>query len=518
MSPASSTRAVENFEATLAKILHRVDLKDLDHTQYDLKGFLSTVLDVPESALAVAAIDSAPLVQPLLDERLLGQGVRLLIALVGRPEEQQAVAQTLAHCMSVQPVVAVAAVCTLSRYGQWFVPTLVACDEEFATLFKSRLAPAATIVATTASPAAARGRPGGEGGRLIMDARVLRMAKLAVASASAVVFVGPPGTGKTTLVRQLLQDMALNPSQYGLSRAPREPRWVTPSENWTALDLLGGVAADDRGRVRFRLGHVLEAIKHDRWLVLDEANRANMDRIFGPLLTWLSDQSVELGRACSDVDSPPVVLEWSDGPACETVRLDLLDADRIMTPEPIRFRAGQDWRLLGTYNAQDVVKVFSFGQALSRRFARVPIPPIRPSQFQRALAPLVKDLPREVPRTILGIYEAHLRMPRAQLGPAIFLRMASYISAGIRLPAISGLGPQAPVVDIADTDNQADPRTVTDQQALEQLLAEAYLTSAGTCLTTLSADDLSALGKAAVAAGLPQDQWDWIASLLPALG
>jgi hypothetical protein len=39
---------------------------------------------------------------------------------------------------------------------------------------------------------------------------------------------------------------------------------------------------------------VLEAIDADRWLVLDEMNRANPDRALGPLFTVLSGQAVVL--------------------------------------------------------------------------------------------------------------------------------------------------------------------------------------------------------------------------------
>ena len=66
---------------------------------------------------------------------------------------------------------------------------------------------------------------------------------------------------------------------------------MTPEEGWTTRDLLGGETVDDNGNLRFRPGHVLEAIRDDRWLVLDEANRADMDKIFGGLLTFLSDKA-----------------------------------------------------------------------------------------------------------------------------------------------------------------------------------------------------------------------------------
>jgi hypothetical protein len=340
-----------------------------------------------------------------------------------------------------------------------------------------------------------------------MDGRIMRMVRLAVASSSAVILVGPPGTGKTTIIRQLLQDIAYNPAAYGLSAAPKEPKWVTPSQEWTCGDLVGAEGLDDKGRRRFRSGHVLEAIRTNRWLVLDEANRANMDRIFGPLLTWLSDQRVELGRASSDANAPPVVLDWNDKPQCDTVRLDLLEADRITTAEPIRFLAGQDWRLIGTYNAQDAVKVFSFGGALGRRFARVPIPVIDPWEFRKALAPLAGCMPPDLMQMLVAMYAAHRRKPATRLGPAIFLKIASYIGAGIRLPQLGH----------AEHATAPSPAAPADDELVE-LLAEAYLSSAGAYLAHLPAGELAELGQAMVAAGVPLEQWQWIASLVPTLG
>jgi MoxR-like ATPase len=334
------------------------------------------------------------------------------------------------------------------------------------------------------------------------------MARLALASSSAVILVGPPGTGKTTIIKQLLHEVAGNPASFGLKNIPREPKWVTPSEGWTSADLVGGEGIDEKGRRRFRMGHVLEAIHQDRWLVLDEANRANMDKIFGGLLTWLSDQRVELGKASSDVHSPAVALDWNDAPESKTSRLELLDADKIVTSEPIMFQAGMEWRLLGTYNVQDSHKVFSFGQALGRRFARVPIPGIEPDQFRQALAPLAKSLPEDVRKAVLNLYTAHRQSKGAQLGPAIFLKIASYVAAGLKLPQLA---------NITVIRKRSQPQGDGDD-LLMQLVAEAYVSSAGMYLGAMAPDDLACLTKAVLASGFPEDQWQWILGLVPTIG
>ena len=59
----------------------------------------------------------------------------------------------------------------------------------------------------------------------------------------------------------------------------------------------------------------------------------------------------------------------------------------------IAYLAGKDWRLLGTYNALDAQRVFRFGSALGRRFARVPVPAIDTATFAAVLEQQKEDLP-----------------------------------------------------------------------------------------------------------------------------
>jgi hypothetical protein len=397
-----------------------------------LAGKLAHLLDLPVGEILPVFAAGAPTITPLLAERLEQRPARLLAVLLQADDDLESAATILAQFIRKDRRIEAAVLCIVSKYdGGWFIPVVVSRQEDgLASQVRELLSPEARIVLTGAGA----GRAGKSiPGPLILDQRVMRMARLAVASSSAVILVGPPGTGKTTFIRQLLQEAAYNPSAMGLSAPPKEAKWVTPTESWTSGDLLGGMGTDHAGRKRFRLGHLLEAIRQDRWLVLDEANRANMDRIFGPMLTWLADQRVELGPATGDMHSPPIVLDWNDKPHCETVRLDLLESDRIMVSDPIRFLAGTDWRLMGTFNAQDAHRVFGFGGALSRRFSHVPVPPIRPSQFQRAMAPRVRELPPAVGRLVLGLYAAHLHAPKAMLGPAIFLKIADYVRAGVFL-------------------------------------------------------------------------------------
>jgi hypothetical protein len=237
---------------------------------------------------------------------------------------------------------------------------------------------------------------------------------------------------------------------------------------------------------------VLSAIADGNWLIVDEVNRADMDRIFGGLLTWLSGQDVTLGTVSPAIGSPQVQLGWSTGATCSVE-----NEERLTHPGsgsgPVRYLAGTEWRLLGTYNALDAQRVFRFGHALGRRFLRVPIPAADTDKFRTALLAQDHGLPQPLLDAIVAIYTAHLTNSMTTLGPALFLRMADYIAAGVGTDA-------------------EQLTTVTHVE--RELLAEAYLVNVGTWLREME-DELAALGHAVVERhhALSQSEWEWVVEM-----
>lgn len=330
---------------------------------------------------------------------------------------------------------------------------------------------------------------------LVIDQRIRRMLRLSVRSSKSVMLVGPPGTGKTQLVGELIEDIGRDPESFGMGLI-HDPLIVTPDESWTTRDLVGGDTVDDKGRLRFSPGHVLEAIAQDQWLVLDEANRADLDRIFGGLLTWLSGKEVMVGRVSADPKSSPIILTWGSDPESVVVGEERLRAEST-TNEPIYYVAGTDWRLIGTYNAVDAQRVFRFGQALGRRFGHVPVSAPVGEEFATALRNRTTgaDAPTQEPQAsrLRGILE---RIYAAQtevldpMGPAALLDVSDYVAAGL----------------------------LTDPDAnLTQLVAEGYLACMGSWLSGYDGTTLEQLGAVLGSGEVLGEQWVWLLEHLKAL-
>lgn len=324
-----------------------------------------------------------------------------------------------------------------------------------------------------------------------LDDRTMRMVRVAIASARAVLLVGPPGTGKTEILDQVLTEVANDPTRFGLEVPSIDWVTLTPEEEWTFDKLVVGQSVRN-GAIVLEPGVVPQAIQNEQWVVLDEMNRADMDRVFGGLLTWLSGKRVKVEDR---KDKPGAVyLDWNDEPeGC------VIDPDD--EPGDIEYLAGRDWRLLGTYNAVDAQKVFRLGQALGRRFKHIPIPPASTGQFEVLVNDRCSDagVGVEVGEVVLGLYEAHLKQEDTTLGPALFLDIPAYVGKAMML------------ADIAKNGDGSDP-SATD------LIAEAYVASVGNLIAKVEPDQMEALRADALDLGaLDEAQWDWVMAQLSSL-
>lgn len=367
---------------------------------------------------------------------------------------------------------------------------------------------------------------------LQLAARVERMIEVAIASSRAVLLVGPPGTGKTEILEQVIDKADKDPARFGFTSEGIDSAWVTPEEEWTFEKLVLGETVVD-GEILSVEGDLLVAVRNNQWLVLDETNRADMDRVLGGVLTWLSGKRVKVGvwrgpdAAGGGGDQTlPVYLEWTDQPESR-VR-------GVATPPSLEYAAGSEWRVLGTYNAVDAQRVFRMGQALSRRFKHVPVPPASADDFRAIIAGRVNDetLLDWLTDRVTRLYSAHLGIEDAQLGPGLFVDIPAYVEHGLRMhtysntagdgaTAESGGEAQPSEGDGEPTESESaggEGTPTHPEELMEELLAEAYLVSVGNLVAKYEPDLLDDLSVAiSSAAALTAGNWAWVQQSLHAM-
>jgi 5-methylcytosine-specific restriction enzyme B len=209
-----------------------------------------------------------------------------------------------------------------------------------------------------------------ERGLLLPDTDVLLERAVTALLTGHLILEGPPGTGKSTLAGALAEAFECS---FTIE---------TATADWSTYDVIGGLqpAASASGGEVLKpwLGHVPRAAircadaiaRNDddpaaepnqaHWLVIDEFNRADIDKAVGPLYTVLGG-----------------------GGGDERRRLPLWFGDSPKTREcwiPDRFR------IVGTLNSVDTAYVFTLSQGLQRRFQFVHVGVPAEDQLQEEMS------------------------------------------------------------------------------------------------------------------------------------
>lgn len=195
-----------------------------------------------------------------------------------------------------------------------------------------------------------------------------------------IILQGPPGTGKTTLAAIICKVFNVKHDV------------ITAVSDWTTYDTIGGLqpSVDDEGNeiIIGKNGRIVESIieccntvlakekyagvEQASWLVVDELNRSEIDKVFGDLFTVFG---------CNDIDKRKMPL-WFEN-----------DPNKKILYVPRRYR------ILGLMNNFDKNYVFDLSHGLARRFTIISVLPPKEDKFnleiQNCKELIAKQLPKK---------------------------------------------------------------------------------------------------------------------------
>lgn len=167
-----------------------------------------------------------------------------------------------------------------------------------------------------------------------------------------IILIGPPGTGKTELAVKICEAY-MGKDRYKLT---------TASSDWSTYDTIGSYSLRKDKEIEFRPGIFLRCFKDETgdptniWLIVDEINRADIDKAFGAMFTTLTEKDAELAF---EIDGRRVKLVGSP------------DQDTPIVPNV--FIIPKTWRIIATMNTFDKSSLYEMSYAFMRRFAFIPV-------------------------------------------------------------------------------------------------------------------------------------------------
>lgn len=199
-----------------------------------------------------------------------------------------------------------------------------------------------------------------------------------------IILQGPPGTGKTTLAAIICRVFNV------------KHEVITAVSDWTTYDTIGGLqpSVDDEGNevITGKNGRIVESIieccntvlakekykgvEQASWLVVDELNRSEIDKVFGDLFTVFGSD---------DIDKRKMPLWFENDPNKKTLYV------------PRRYR------IIGLMNNFDKNYVFDLSHGLARRFTIISVLPPKEEKFNQEIQNCKDMIAKRLPEKIKKI-------------------------------------------------------------------------------------------------------------------
>jgi len=230
---------------------------------------------------------------------------------------------------------------------------------------------------------------------------------------------GPPGTGKSKLAKEICKTYRKNGTDEYFSM-------VTATSDWSTFDTIGGYLPDEQegNKLLFSKGVFFKCFQNDHnkpineWLILDEINRADIDKAFGCLFSALTGDRITLSMK-------------KEGNKIELIG-DPKDHDDVYG---WRFFIHPDWRIIATMNTFDKASLYEMSYAFMRRFAFINVN--IPTDIKKAVDELIKIWQK---RGLIGEIEDDTRVllvdiweiinKYRKVGPAIIEDIIRFIDGG----------------------------------------------------------------------------------------